>query len=39
MFGIMRAYAPKLLFMSVFGTIALDIFCVSEISLPSAHSQ
>lgn len=24
----MRAYAPKLLLMSIFGTIALDIFCV-----------
>jgi hypothetical protein len=26
-FGVIRAYAPKLLFMSIFGTIALDIFC------------
>ncbi|KAJ6556814.1 hypothetical protein DFH09DRAFT_987191 [Mycena vulgaris] len=26
-FGLIRAYAPKLLFMSIFGTIALDIFC------------
>ncbi|KAJ6538107.1 hypothetical protein B0H19DRAFT_1079182 [Mycena capillaripes] len=26
-FGLIRAYAPKLLFMSIFGTIAVDIFC------------
>ncbi|KAJ7132494.1 hypothetical protein C8R44DRAFT_978049 [Mycena epipterygia] len=26
-FGLIRAYAPKLLFMSIFGTIAIDIFC------------
>ncbi|KAF7303825.1 hypothetical protein MIND_00612300 [Mycena indigotica] len=26
-FGAIRAYAPKLLFMSIFGTIAIDIFC------------
>ncbi|KAJ7235265.1 hypothetical protein C8J57DRAFT_1572433 [Mycena rebaudengoi] len=27
LFGLMRAYAPKLVFMSIFGTIAVDIFC------------
>ncbi|KAJ7177207.1 hypothetical protein C8R46DRAFT_1188789, partial [Mycena filopes] len=26
-FGLIRAYAPKLLFMSIFGTVAVDIFC------------
>ncbi|KAJ6524375.1 hypothetical protein B0H19DRAFT_1386198 [Mycena capillaripes] len=26
-FGAMRPYAPKLIFMSTFGTIALDVFC------------
>ncbi|KAJ7186248.1 hypothetical protein B0H12DRAFT_1173827 [Mycena haematopus] len=26
-FGLIRAYAPKLLFLSIFGTIAVDIFC------------
>ncbi|KAJ7513178.1 hypothetical protein B0H11DRAFT_2303465 [Mycena galericulata] len=26
-FGLMRAYAPKLIFMSIFGTIGLDVFC------------
>ncbi|KAF7313882.1 hypothetical protein HMN09_00546000 [Mycena chlorophos] len=26
-FGALRAYAPKLIFMSIFGTIAIDIFC------------
>lgn len=29
-FALVRAYAPKLTIMSVFGTIAIDIFCVSE---------
>ncbi|KAI0764943.1 hypothetical protein C8Q74DRAFT_1430417 [Fomes fomentarius] len=27
LFGLIRAYAPKLTLMSVFGTIAIDIFC------------
>ncbi|KAF9261644.1 hypothetical protein L218DRAFT_961130 [Marasmius fiardii PR-910] len=26
-FGLLRAYAPKLVFLSIFGTIAIDIFC------------
>ncbi|KAF8206811.1 hypothetical protein K438DRAFT_1816457 [Mycena galopus ATCC 62051] len=26
-FALVRAYAPKLLFLSIFGTIAVDIFC------------
>nr|GAT57032.1 predicted protein [Mycena chlorophos] len=26
-FGAIRAYAPKLIFLSIFGTIAVDIFC------------
>jgi hypothetical protein len=29
-FGLARAYAPKLLFLAIFGTIALDIICVSH---------
>lgn len=28
-FALVRAYAPKLTFLSIFGTIAVDIFCVS----------
>jgi hypothetical protein len=27
-FGLVRAYAPKLILFSIFGTVALDIFCV-----------
>ncbi|KAK1223613.1 hypothetical protein PQX77_013510 [Marasmius sp. AFHP31] len=26
-FGLVRAYAPKLVFLSIFGTIGIDIFC------------
>ncbi|KAG7095005.1 hypothetical protein E1B28_005799 [Marasmius oreades] len=26
-FGLLRAYAPKLVFLSIFGTIGIDIFC------------
>ena len=29
-FALMRAYAPKLLLTSIFGTVAIDIFCVSS---------
>jgi hypothetical protein len=32
-FALIRAYAPKLTLMAVFGTIALDIFCVSVVRL------
>ena len=28
LFALIRAYAPRLTLMSVFGTIAIDIFCV-----------
>ena len=28
MFSLLRAYAPRLTIMSIFGTIALDIYCV-----------
>lgn len=28
-FGLIRAYAPKLTILSIFGTIAADVFCVS----------
>lgn len=28
-FSLMRAYTPRLTIMSIFGTIALDIYCVS----------
>ena len=28
-FSLLRAYAPRLTIMSIFGTIALDIYCVS----------
>jgi hypothetical protein len=43
-FGLVRAYSPKLLFMSIFGTIALDIFCVGHLSsspefIVSQHTQ
>ncbi|KAJ7666375.1 hypothetical protein B0H17DRAFT_847415, partial [Mycena rosella] len=34
-FGLMRAYAPKLIFMSIFGTIALDVFCAVGPLFPS----
>ncbi|KAJ7463697.1 hypothetical protein FB451DRAFT_1352935 [Mycena latifolia] len=34
-FGLIRAYAPKLLFMSIFGTIAIDIFCAVGPLFPS----
>ncbi|KAF7348773.1 hypothetical protein MVEN_01396800 [Mycena venus] len=34
-FGTMRAYAPKLIFMSIFGTIALDVFCAVGPLFPS----
>ncbi len=30
LFALIRAYAPKLTLMSVFGTIAIDIFCVGS---------
>ncbi|KAJ7257147.1 hypothetical protein C8J57DRAFT_1136056 [Mycena rebaudengoi] len=36
-FGLIRAYAPKLIFMSIFGTIALDIFCSIGPLFPSAR--
>ncbi|KAJ7595105.1 hypothetical protein C8J56DRAFT_1013068 [Mycena floridula] len=36
-FALIRAYAPKLLFMSVFGTIALDIFCSFGPLFPTAR--
>lgn len=29
MFSLLRAYAPRLTIMSIYGTIALDIYCVS----------
>ena len=29
LFALMRAYAPPLIFTSIFGTVAIDIFCVS----------
>ncbi len=31
-FALIRAYAPKLIIMSVFGTVTLDIFCVSTLT-------
>ena len=34
-FALLRAYSPKLTIMSLFGSIVLDIFCVSAISLIS----
>ncbi|KAF8880565.1 hypothetical protein BD779DRAFT_1548971 [Infundibulicybe gibba] len=36
-FALIRAYAPKLLFMSVFGTIAMDIFCTIGPLFPTAQ--
>lgn len=33
-FALMRAYAPKLALMSIFGTIAIDIYCVSTLFFP-----
>ncbi|KAJ6506182.1 hypothetical protein C8R47DRAFT_1037328 [Mycena vitilis] len=36
-FGLIRAYAPKLLFMSIFGTIAVDIFCAVGPLFPTAR--
>ncbi|KAK7002342.1 hypothetical protein R3P38DRAFT_2729656 [Favolaschia claudopus] len=36
-FGLIRAYAPKLLFMSIFGTIAVDIFCTIGPLFPTAR--
>lgn len=37
-FSITRSYSPSLFFFSIFGTIAVDIFCVC-VSLISIHSQ
>ncbi|KAJ6554824.1 hypothetical protein B0H19DRAFT_1263119 [Mycena capillaripes] len=34
-FGAMRTYVPKLIFMSIFGTIALDVFCAVGPLFPS----
>ena len=31
-FSLLRAYAPRLTIMSIYGTIALDIYCVSVMS-------
>ncbi|KAJ7619832.1 hypothetical protein DFH06DRAFT_1482861 [Mycena polygramma] len=36
-FGLIRAHAPKLLFMSIFGTIAVDIFCAVGPLFPTAR--
>lgn len=36
-FGLVRAYAPKLLFLSIFGTIAIDIFCSIGPLFPTAR--
>jgi hypothetical protein len=37
-FAIVRAYSPSLFFFSIFGTIAIDIFCV-RVSLIPIHVQ
>ncbi|KII87451.1 hypothetical protein PLICRDRAFT_163585 [Plicaturopsis crispa FD-325 SS-3] len=36
-FALLRAYSPKLVFMSIFGTIALDIFCTFGPLFPFAE--
>lgn len=39
-FAIARAYSPTLIFFSIFGTIAIDIFCVRVyILFPSINTQ
>ena len=37
-FAITRSYSPSLFFFSIFGTIAIDIFCV-RVSLISIHVE
>ena len=37
--SLLRAYAPRLTIMSVFGMIAVDIYCVSVIYLCQSHAR